>query len=143
MTGPKDIGARDRNSVPDGKTPLGQVRGLGSAHHGGQHWINERLSSAALLLLGTWFLVSMVLLPAYDQRTMVEWLQSPLAAVPMALFVYLSFAHSLEGIKVVIDDYQGEEAGRLTWHAISLFAHAGAGAFALFALARIAFGAHP
>jgi succinate dehydrogenase / fumarate reductase membrane anchor subunit len=142
MTGPKQIGARDRNNVPDGKTPLGHVRGLGSAHHGGEHWVHERLSSAALLLLGTWFLVSMLLLPGYDMRTVVEWLQSPLTAVPMALFVYLSFAHSVDGIKVVIDDYQGDEGGRMLWHAISLFAHVGAGAFALFALARIAFGAH-
>ena len=62
-------------------------------------------------------------------------------SVPMALFVYLSFEHSLEGIKVIVDDYQGDEGGRMTWHMVSLFLHVGAGAFALFALARIAFGA--
>ena len=50
MTGPKDIGRHDRMNVPEGKTALGKVRGLGSAHHGGGHWIKERVSSAALLL---------------------------------------------------------------------------------------------
>ena len=34
----------------DSATPLGQVRGLGSAHHGGEHWLTERVTSVALLL---------------------------------------------------------------------------------------------
>lgn len=141
MTGPKDIGRHDRVNVAEGKTALGRVRGLGSANHGGEHWIRERVSSAALLLLGTWFIVSMLLLPDWGQATVTEWLRSPLGFVPMALFVYLSFEHSLEGVKVIIDDYQGDEGGRMTWHLVSLFLHVGAGALALFALARIAFGA--
>ena len=141
MNGPKDIGRHDRMNVAEGKTALGRVRGLGSAHHGGEHWIRERVSSAALLLLGTWFLVSMLLLPDFSQATVTEWLSGPAGFVPMALFVFISFQHSLEGVKVVIDDYQGDEGGRMMWHIISLFLHVGAGALALFALARIAFGA--
>jgi succinate dehydrogenase / fumarate reductase membrane anchor subunit len=141
MTGPKQVGRHDRNSVPEGKTALGKVRGLGSARHGGEHWIRERVSSAALLLLGAWFIVSLLLMPDLSPGTLRDWLRSPLGFVPMALFVYLNFEHSLEGIKVVIDDYQGDEGGRLTWHIVSLFLHVGAGALALFALARIAFGA--
>ena len=141
MTGPKNLGPRDRNVVPDGKTPLGRVRGLGAAGHGGEHWIKERVSSAALLLLGAWFLVSLLLLPDLDPATLVAWLSGPFGFVPMALFTYLCFEHSLEGVKVVIDDYQGDEGGRMTWHIVSLFLHVGAGALALFALARIAFGA--
>ncbi len=141
MTGPKQMGAHDRVNVAQGKTALGKVRGLGASGHGGEHWIKERVSSAALLLLGTWFLVSLLLLPDLDQGTIIQWLSGPFGFVPMALFVYLSFEHSLEGVKVIIDDYQGDEGGRLTWHLLSLFFHVGLGAFALFALARIAFGA--
>ena len=141
MTGPKDIGRHDRMNVAQGKSALGRVRGLGSAHHGGDHWIKERVSAAALLLLGTWFIVSLLILPDLRQETLVEWLRSPLGFVPMALFVYLCFEHSLEGVKVVIDDYQGDEGGRMMWHIVSLFLHVGVGALALFALARIAFGA--
>jgi succinate dehydrogenase / fumarate reductase, membrane anchor subunit len=143
MTGPKDVGQRDRMAVGDGKTPLGQVRGLGSAHHGGKHWIRERVSSAALLLLGTWFIVSILLLPDLHQATLADWLKGAGGFVPMALFVYLCFEHSFEGVKVVADDYQGDEGGRMFWHIVSLFLHVGAGALALFALARIAFGGSP
>lgn len=141
MTGPKQLGRHDRNAVPEGKTALGKVRGLGSAGHGGEHWIRERVSSAALLLLGAWFIMSLLLLPDLSQATLTEWLRSPLGLVPMVLFVYLNFEHSYEGIKVIIDDYQGDEGGRLTWQIVSLFLHVGTGALALFALARIAFGA--
>lgn len=141
MTGPKQMGGHDRVNVAEGKTPLGRVRGLGAAGHGGEHWIRERVSSAALLLLGTWFLVSLLLLPDLSQGTISAWLSGPFGFVPMALFVYLNFEHSFEGIKVIVDDYQGDEGGRLTWHVVSLFLHVGAGALALFALARIAFGA--
>jgi len=141
MTGPKQLGTHERNAVPDGKTALGRVRGLGAAGHGGEHWIKERVSSAALLLLGTWFLVSLLLLPDFSQATIRGWLAEPFTFVPMALFVYLNFEHSFEGVKVIADDYQGDEGGRMTWHIVSLFLHVGAGALALFALARIAFGA--
>ena len=141
MTGPKQLGKHERNAVPDGKTALGRVRGLGAAGHGGEHWVRERISSAALLLLGAWFLVSLLLLPDFSQATVREWLSSPLGFVPMALFVYLNFEHSYEGLRVITDDYQGDEGGRMTWHVVSLFLHVGAGALALYALARIAFGA--
>lgn len=141
MTGPKDMGRDDRINVAEGKTPLGRVRGLGSAKHGGDHWIRERVSSAALLLLGTWFIVSLLLLPDFSKATFAEWLSGPAGFVPMALFVYLNFEHSLEGVKVIVDDYQGDEGGRMMWHLVSLFLHVGVGALALFALARIAFGA--
>ncbi|RST29955.1 succinate dehydrogenase, hydrophobic membrane anchor protein [Sphingomonas ginkgonis] len=140
-SGPKDLGQRDRNVVPNGKSPLGAVRGRGSAHAGGEHWIKERVSSIALLLLGFWLIASLLMLPAYDQATFVDWLRSPWVAVPMALFVYVAFEHSYEGLKVVIDDYQGDEGGRMFWTVISLFFHVALGATALFALARIVFGA--
>ena len=127
-------------SLGDSATPLGQVRGLGSAQHGGEHWIRERLSAAALLLLGLWLLVSLLLLPALDQRTLAEWLRSPLAAVPMALLIVIGFKHALDGMKVVVDDYVHEPGNNFAVNLLLLFLAVGGGAIALFALARIAFG---
>ncbi len=122
-------------------TPLGKVRGLGSAHHGGKHWLHERLVSAALLLLGLWFIASLVLLPALDRSTIVEWLRAPSAAVPMILFVWLSFDHAIDGLQVVIDDYVHDEASHLLVTGLLKFVGYGALAFALFFLAKIIFGA--
>jgi succinate dehydrogenase membrane anchor subunit len=127
-------------SLGDSATPIGKVRGLGSAHHGGEHWITERVTSIALLLLGTWFLVSLLLLPRLDQRTVVEWLHAPSGAIPMALLIIVGFRHALDGVKVTVDDYVHEEGSRFVINLLLLFLAVAGGALALFALARISFG---
>ena len=128
-------------SLGDSSTPLGKVRGLGSAREGGEHWLTERVTSVALLLLGTWFLASLLLLPDLDQRTLAEWLRKPAGAVPMALFVITAFVHGLSGLKVVVDDYVHGEANRWSLNTALLFLAVGGASLALFAIARIAFGA--
>ena len=127
-------------STGESATPLGRVRGLGAAREGGQHWVAERVTSAALLLLGAWFVASLLLLPSLDRGTLIEWLRSPAGAIPMGLFVFTSFVHGLDGMKVVVDDYVHDEGNRFALNTLLLFAAVGAGALALFALARIAFG---
>lgn len=128
-------------SLGDSATPLGKVRGLGSAREGGEHWLSERATSIALLLLGTWLIASLILLPALDQRTVIEWLHMPSGAVPMALLVVIAFKHALDGMKVVVDDYVHEEGRRFATNLLLLFLAVGGGSLALFAIARIAFGA--
>jgi succinate dehydrogenase / fumarate reductase membrane anchor subunit len=118
-----------------------EVRDLGSAHHGGEHWIRERLLSAASLLLGVWLLASLLMLPSLDARTLSEWLRGASGAVPMALFIVISFKHALDGLKVVVDDYVHEEGNRFLLNGLLLFLAVGGASFALFALAKIAFGA--
>jgi succinate dehydrogenase / fumarate reductase membrane anchor subunit len=128
-------------SAGDSSTPLGKVRGLGSAREGGEHWLTERVTSIALLLLGTWLVASLLILPSFDARTIVEWLHAPSGAVPMALLIVIAFKHGLDGMKVVVDDYVDDEGGRFAWTTLLLFLAVGGAALALFALARIAFGA--
>jgi succinate dehydrogenase / fumarate reductase membrane anchor subunit len=127
-------------SLGDSSTPLGKVKGLGSAREGGEHWLTERATSLALLLLSTWLIASLLLLPKLDQRTLVEWLHAPSGAVPMALLVVIGFRHALDGMKVVVDDYVHFEGNRFALNTLLLFLAVGGGALALFALARIAFG---
>lgn len=128
-------------SLGESATPLGKVRGLGSAKHGGDHWLTERVTSIALVFLGTWFLASLLLLPKLDQRTLLEWLHAPSGAIPMALLIVIGFRHALDGVKVVVDDYVHDEGGRFALNALLFFLAVGGGAIALFALGRIAFGA--
>ena len=127
-------------SLGTSATPLGKVRGLGSAQHGGEHWLTERATSIALLLLGTWLIASLLLLPQLDQRTVLEWLHAPSGAVPMALLIVIGFRHALDGVKVVIDDYVHEPGNNFALNLVMLFLAVGGAALALFALARIAFG---
>jgi succinate dehydrogenase / fumarate reductase membrane anchor subunit len=127
-------------SIGESATPLGKGRGLGSAHEGGSHGLTERVTSIALLLLGTWLIAVMLLLPSLEPKTLVELLRSPSGAVPMALLIVIGFIHALEGMKVVVDDYVQDEGNRFALNTILLFLAVGGAALALFALARIALG---
>lgn len=128
-------------SLGDSATPLGKVRGLGSAREGAAAWLSERVSSVALILLGAWFLASLLLLPSLDQRTLAEWLRSPAGAVPMAIFVVVGFWHALGGLKVVVDDYVEGEVNRWVLNTVFLFLAVAGASLALFALGKLAFGA--
>ncbi len=127
-------------SAGDSASPIGRARGLGSAHHGGEHWLTERVTSIALMLLGIWLIASLLLLPKLDQRTVIEWLHGLSGAVPMALLIVIGFKHALDGMKVVVDDYVHEGGTNFAVNTLLLFCAVGGGALALFALARIAFG---
>ena len=127
-------------SVGESATPIGKVRGLGSAREGGEHWLTERVTSIALFFLGIWLIASMVMLPALDHGTLNEWLKVPSGAVPMALLVVVGFKHALDGMKVVVDDYVHDAGNNFAVNTLFLFLAIGGGALALFALAKIAFG---
>ena len=127
-------------SLGDSASPLGKVRGLGSAREGGEHWLTERVTSIALLLLGTWFIASLLLLPKLDQATLVEWLHAPSGAIPMALLIIVGFKHALDGMKVFIDDYVHEPGSNFIINTLLLFLAVAGGAIALYALAMLAVG---
>ena len=57
------------------------------------------------------------------------------------LLIIIGFRHALDGMKVVIDDYVHEPGNNFALNILLLFLAVGGGALALFALARIAFGA--
>jgi succinate dehydrogenase / fumarate reductase membrane anchor subunit len=122
------------------QTPIARVRGLGSARSGAHHWWLERLTSVSTLLLFIWLIASLLRLPALDQGSVVAWLASPLAAVPMLLLIVSTFWHLKLGLQVVVEDYVHEEGLRLfSIVLLNFFTIAGA-ALAIFALLKIAFG---
>src|SRR3954454_6281856 len=117
-----------RMSVGESSTPLGKVAGLGSAREGGEHWLTERVTSIALLLLGLWLVASLLFLPALDRATLVEWLRGASGAVPMALLIVVGFVHGLQGMKVIVDDYVHDEGNRFALNTLLLFAAIGGAA---------------
>ena len=128
-------------SLGNSSTPLGKARGFGSARTGAHHWITDRVTSIALLLLGSWFIASLLLLPKLDERTLTEWLRAPTGAIPMALLIIIGFRHGLDGLKVVVDDYVHEPGSNFVLNTLLLFLAVTGGAIALYALAALVFGA--
>ena len=95
-------------------TPLGRVRGLGSANEGTHHWWLERMTSAALVPLTLWFIVSMVTAIHYDYAQLSTWIARPLNSALLVLFVVVMFHHAILGMEVVIEDYVHHDGVRLT-----------------------------
>lgn len=122
------------------ETPIGRVRGLGSARSGAHHWWVERLTSIATLLLFVWFVVSLLRLQSLDRPTIVEWLGSPVAAVPMLLLIVATFWHLKLGLQVVVEDYVHEEGNKFFSILLINFLSIAGAAFALFAVLKIALG---
>ena len=91
------------------RSPLGRVRGLGSAKGGTHHWWMQRLTSIALLPLTIWFAISAALLAgaSYDQT--IAWIGRPFNAVLLLATIALTFHHIAAGIQVVIEDYANQE----------------------------------
>lgn len=121
-------------------TPLGRVRGLGSARSGARNWWLERLTSVSTFLLFVWLIVSLVRLPRLDHATVTEWLAGPWAAVPMVLLVVSTFWHLKLGLQVVIEDYVHEDGTKLFWIAVLNFLAILGAALAIFAVLAIALG---
>jgi succinate dehydrogenase / fumarate reductase, membrane anchor subunit len=124
----------------ESRTSIGRVRGLGSAKHGAHHWWRQRLTAGSNLLLMVWFLTSILRLPDYGHASVVQWLSSPLAAIPAVLLILSVFYHFRLGLQVVIEDYQHEESRFVMMVLLNLFVIA-TGATAIFSILKIAFGA--
>ena len=121
-------------------TPLGQVRGLGSAREGGAHWGMERAWSLATLLLWIWLGASLALLPALDLQTLTEWLKNPSAAVPMLLLIGATFRHLDYGLVVVVEDYVHEEGNKILLLMLIHFAAIFGAGLAAFSVLKLALG---
>ena len=120
-------------------TGIGRVRGLGSAKTGAHHWWMQRLTAGGNILLLLWFLLSLLRLPSLDHKMVIQWMQSPLVAVPLLLLVVNTFWHFRLGLQVVIEDYQHDES-RIVAIVLLNFYTVGAAALAIFAILKVAFG---
>jgi succinate dehydrogenase / fumarate reductase membrane anchor subunit len=122
------------------ESPLGRVRGLGSATQGAHHWWLERLTSISTLLLLIWLLVSLLRLPGLGYGAVVDWLSAPLNAVGMLLLIVSSFWHTKLGLQVAVEDYVHEEGNKIFLIILINFAVILGAALAAFSVLKIAFG---
>ncbi|MEO6927305.1 MAG: succinate dehydrogenase, hydrophobic membrane anchor protein [Rhodanobacter sp.] len=91
--------------VKDRRNPMKVARGLGSAQSGVDHWWVQRLTAAALVLLGIWFVVTVLCLLHADYATARAAVAQPWNAVLLIAFVITMFWHAVLGMQVVVEDY--------------------------------------
>lgn len=124
-------------------TGIGRVRGLGSAKHGGKHWIDQRLTAVGNLLLTSWLVISLLVLPNMEHETVAAWLAQPSVAVPMILMLISIFWHVRLGLQVLIEDYVHEDGNKFAALTLLNFYVIGAAAFGIFMVAKHAFTGAP
>ena len=120
---------------------LGKVRGLGAAHGGTDHWMGQRYTAVANLLLGLWLFASLVLMPTLDHWAVAGWIAQPFVAVPLILFIVSIFNHLRLGLQVLVEDYVHDEGLKFATMMIVNFYAIGGAALGIFSVAKIAFGA--
>jgi len=87
------------------KSPLARARGLGSAHEGTEHWMAQRVTAVALIPLVFWLVFSIISLKGASHAQFTTWLEHPINAVMMILFIIASLYHAVLGAQVVVEDY--------------------------------------
>ncbi|MCI5050343.1 MAG: succinate dehydrogenase, hydrophobic membrane anchor protein [Rickettsiales bacterium] len=88
------------------RSPLANVRGLGSAKDGTEHWWMQRVTALVLIPTTIWFMCSLICkIIGQDHMAVVEWFNSPAVAATMLVLVTAMFYHAKLGLQVVIEDY--------------------------------------
>ena len=122
-------------------TPLNRVLGLGSAKDGVGHWWSQRLSAAALTLLGHWLVFAFLGLEDLEFATVVNWLQAPFTSILMVLTLLALTYHSQLGVQIVVEDYVHAAGLKVPALVLSMFAHIAVVVGGVFAVLKVSLGA--
>ncbi|WP_105385625.1 succinate dehydrogenase, hydrophobic membrane anchor protein [Neorhizobium alkalisoli] len=123
----------------DMRTPLGKVRGLGSAKSGTEHFWRVRTTSVALVPLLIFYIVFLIIYAGKPYAEVVGALANPFVATINALTVIASIVHMRLGMEEIIQDYIHSEFLKLTLLVLNAFFSLLVGGLCLFAVLKIAF----
>jgi len=87
------------------RTPLKNVRGLGSAGHGTEHFWLQRVTAAANIVLIASLVYAALTLAGASRAEVKVFFSSPIAAVLGVLFAISVSVHMRIGMQVIIEDY--------------------------------------
>ncbi|MCB1598976.1 MAG: succinate dehydrogenase, hydrophobic membrane anchor protein [Lysobacterales bacterium] len=121
------------------RTPLKNVRGLGSAREGTGHWWGQRVTAIALAPLSLWFVWFAVAHSGADYSSLSTAVGQPINAVLLLAFVSSMFYHAYLGLQVVIEDYVHPRALEITLMVLIRFGAVLAVLAAAIAILRLVF----
>ena len=87
------------------RTPLKKVRGLGAAKGGTEHFIVQRVTAAANVLLIAFLVYAALSLVGASRAEVKEFFSQPWAAILGILLAISASIHMRIGMQVIIEDY--------------------------------------
>lgn len=124
----------------DMRTPLGKVRGLGSAREGTEHFWRQRLTAVANVPLMLFFLGLLISLNGAGYSETRAALSNPFAGLVLILVIVSALYHMRLGMQVIIEDYIHGELLKVIMIMFNTFFTFAVGAASAFALVKLAFG---
>ena len=123
------------------RTALKNVRGLGAAKDGTEHFWHQRVSAVANvpLILFFIFLVISVSGSSYDEARAT--FANPFVAIIMAAVLISGFYHMKLGMQVIIEDYIHGEGLKVALIMLNTFFSFVMGIASIFAVLKMSFGA--
>ncbi len=130
----------DNNKV-DYSAPLKKVKGMGSAHHGVDHWIKQKITAIANIPLIFWLVYSIISHQGATHAEFTEWLAKPWNSILMILLVISVLVHAKLGTQVIVEDYVSNEGLRFVKLLLQKIAYVALGVACIFSILKIAFTA--
>lgn len=126
--------------MADMRTPLGKVRGLGSARDGTTHFWRQRLTAVANIPLVLFLVGLLVALNGAGYAETRAALASPFVALPLIALMASALWHMRLGMQAIIEDYVHGEAAKVLLLMLNTFFTAAVAVATVFSLLKIAFG---
>jgi len=83
---------------------------LAPFEHARQHWVSQRITSIAIVILGLWFVYQLLfVLTSFDHPEVYAWASDPLNAIILLLLSLYAIYHAELGVQTVIEDYVATE----------------------------------